>query len=654
MVSHPTALIGRAPATDGDAAADAPHPPSVLAGGIRREIAGQIRRCRRGEHAWATIARPSTTGGRSIGSVLAMRTTTRRRVDVLVLGAGGLAIGAITALGGLLGDPERVNRLWVGAALDDGGGADVVEVIDYDFGAGQDKHGIFRTIPGLTTDSAVRVSSASAPSGIAAKTSELVGGEPGIRLKIGDPNITISGRHRYRLDYALPTLATAGRLAWDAVGAAWTVPIRQTEIHVVAPWRFDALLCSTGRTGATGGCTLTQPEPGHLMVEVGSLASGEGVTIEASRGPALLTRPSLPAPPITAPPDPGAGLARPAALAVIASLGSAGVVSRQVRRRGRERVGGGGAAEAAWAGGGGPTSEILVDQVDLASLATTEFAPPEGITAAQGGTLLAEAVRSEHKVAWLLEAAIAGAVDLDDDADAKSVRLIRTSGGSPDVGPILDVAFAGRPEIHLGSYDEDFAAGWTRVGTTLAGWQRQSGYWDPAGTRRRTVVRILGSLALVVGAIGSAAFGAPAAAWGAQWLPAVAVAAAIAGGGLAAAVRAWELKVRTPAGSGMWLRVESFRRFLAGSEATHAEEAAKRGVLREYTAWAVALGEMDRWGEAVAASTVIPQDAGLSYVHLAPILASSTSSASTAPSSSGGGGGGGVGGGGGGGGGGSW
>jgi uncharacterized membrane protein len=104
------------------------------------------------------------------------------------------------------------------------------------------------------------------------------------------------------------------------------------------------------------------------------------------------------------------------------------------------------------------------------------------------------------------------------------------------------------------------------------------------------------------------------------------------------------------------LRVESFRRFLAGSEAYHAEEAAKRGLLREYTAWAVAVGEIDRWARAVSASSAIPQDAGMSYVHMAPLLAASTSSASTAPSSSssGGGGGGSVGGGGGGGGGGSW
>ena len=136
----------------------------------------------------------------------------------------------------------------------------------------------------------------------------------------------------------------------------------------------------------------------------------------------------------------------------------------------------------------------------------------------------------------------------------------------------------------------------------------------------------------------------------------VVVGSLLGGGGFAALLRGWELRVRTPFGSGLWLRVESFRRFLHESETFHAEEAAKRGVLREYTAWAVALDEIDRWERAVAGSTTIPQDAGLGYVHMAPMLASSTASASTAPSSSGSGGGGGgsVGGGGGGGGGGSW
>ncbi|HEV3011766.1 MAG TPA: hypothetical protein VG499_00680, partial [Actinomycetota bacterium] len=118
-----------------------------------------------------------------------------------------------------------------------------------------------------------------------------------------------------------------------------------------------------------------------------------------------------------------------------------------------------------------------------------------------------------------------------------------------------------------------------------------------------------------------------------------------------------ELRVRTPAGSGLWLRTESFRRFLAGSEAHHAEEAAKRGHLREYTAWAVAVGELDRWSRAVAASSVAAADpVAARYPVLAPALMSQTSRSSVPPSSSGsgGGGGGGVGGGAGGGGGGSW
>jgi len=185
-----------------------------------------------------------------------------------------------------------------------------------------------------------------------------------------------------------------------------------------------------------------------------------------------------------------------------------------------------------------------------------------------------------------------------------------------------------------------------------------SGLWDPAGDRRRTTVRVLGILGGVVGAGATVLSAVLATRYGAGWLVGVALAAVLAGIGWAGAIRAWELKVRTPKGSGLWLRAESFRRFLAQSEGYHADQAAARGVLREYTAWAVAVGEVDRWSRAMAASTVAPDPTALSYAYLYPLLLVSTSATSTAPSSSGGGGGGGfggsVGGGGGGGGGGSW
>ncbi|MGQ0432780.1 MAG: DUF2207 family protein [Microthrixaceae bacterium] len=584
-----------------------------------------------------------------------MDTTWRRRLDVALLGLGAAALGGGAVLGGVAADGERVTGMWVGAALSDDGAAGVLEVVDYDFGLASDKHGIFRTIPGLTTDSPVSVASASAPDGLAAKTPELIAGEPGIRLKIGDPSITISGRHRYKIGYELPRLAAGGALSWDAVGTDWVVPVAQTEVHVAAPWQFDALQCSSGATGTTGGCELTQPEPGHLVATIGRLDPGEGITIAAVRADSLAAAPVLPAPPLSAPPDPGAGLAKPAGVAMLVGAGASALGSRWVRRRGRERVSTGGVADAAWAGGGGPTSEVLLDQRELTAMATTEFAPPEGITAAQGGVILAEAVQSEHRVAWLIGAAIDGAIDLVEE-DGKAVRLVRRPGGPSDTTAILDTAFAGRTELELSAYDPAFAAGWSQVGASLEAWQRDSGLWDPAGDRRRLLVRLSGAALAVVGAAGVIAGSATASRFGSQWLPVIAVAAALAGVGIAATVRGWELRVRTPAGSGLWLRIESFRRFLAASEAVHAEEAAKRGVLREYTAWAVAVGEVDRWARSVAAAgSAIPRDAGLGYVYMAPLLLASTSSASTAPSSSGSGGGGGsVGGGGGGGGGGSW
>ena len=140
-------------------------------------------------------------GAGPAGSVRVMRTSGRRRFDSVVLGIGAVVTGGVAAIGGVAGDTERITGMWVGASLNDQGGAAIIEVIDYDFGLAQGKHGIFRTIPGLSTDDPVTVDSASAPDGIAGKTTELIDGERGIRLKIGDPNTTITGRHRYEIDY---------------------------------------------------------------------------------------------------------------------------------------------------------------------------------------------------------------------------------------------------------------------------------------------------------------------------------------------------------------------------------------------------------------------------------------------------------------------
>jgi hypothetical protein len=574
-----------------------------------------------------------------------MRAGTRRRVDAVVLAVAVLVVGGVAAAGAALGDDERITAMWAGAEIGAGGDARIVEAIDWDFGPFA-HHGIFREVPGLQPDAPVGVSSATAPADV-----QVSGSSQQTRIRIGDPDRTIRGRHRYVIGYPLGGVAPGGRLAWDAVGTSWPVSVSDVEVHVVAPFELVDARCVQGVLGETTPCGVSQPEPGHLVARVDALVSNEGVTLYANAGRRLAAAPALPAPPSGAPDDPGTGVLLPALLATLAALGAAAAMSRLVRLAGRERVVAGGAADAAW---GGTGRELRVDADKLASLATIEFVPPSELTPAQGGVVLAEAVRDDHKVAWLIGAAIDGYVELQ--ANGSTVTLVRLPRRDGSTAYTLDTAFAGRERLLLGSYDEHFARAWKAVGGELQAWQRSSGLWDPASEQRRLLALVLGGVLALAGLVIAGAGGAAANRWGAEWLALVAFGALLAGAGVAAAVRAWELRVRTVAGSGLWLRVESFRRFLAGSEAHHAEEAAKRGVLREYTAWAVAVGEIDRWSRVVAASGAARDAEAVRYAAMAPSLHSAASATSTRPSSSNGGSGGGgsVGGGAGGGGGGSW
>jgi hypothetical protein len=572
-----------------------------------------------------------------------MRIRSHRRIDIVLLAlAVPLLVGAAAAISVSATDTERITSMWAAAMVDSDGNAGITEVADYDFGA-QHRHGIIRDIPGLFSGAPVEVSSTTAPDDVMIS---------GSRIRIGDPARTVTGRHRYTITYGLDRVAPDGRLAWDAVGTEWHVGISNVEIHVVAPFALDEVTCRQGPLGATTECTVAQPEPGHLIAEVDALRAGEGVTLYASAGPPLHA-PPLPAAPSEALANGVSGWVLPGLLAAVVAIIGATPTSRFLRLAGRERIAAGSVAGMVIGDAvTGTDDEIRVDAEEFASLATTEVAPPSELTAAEGGVVLAETVLEEHKVAWLVSAAIDGYIDIEGAGmDTTLVRLPRHDGSA---ARILDVAFAGRERLPLGSYDPSFAAAWEAIADELAGWEQASGLWDAAADRRSTLVRLFAAVVAVVG-LALTALGAVLGRSGTAWLVLVAAGALLAGVGLAALVRGWELRVRTPAGAALWLRVESFRRYLAASEARHVDEVAKRGLLQEYTAWAVAFGEERRWSRIVAASAVATDDRSFTdYSQIAPRLASATTAASHEPSSSGSSGGGGVGGGAGGGGGGSW
>ncbi len=597
-----------------------------------------------------------------------MKPGARRRRSLVVVVVLALVVFAGTWAVAFLSRPEHVVRLTAQAAVAGNGSAQVSETIDYRF-SGTARHGIYRDVPGLAADTpGITATDNGRPAQVLTTSNEIA--VPNAHIRIGDPGHTISGDHAYLVTYPLPTvIAVNGNLDWNGVGTGWGVDIDRSDLDVSGPWTWIDPTCQQGIEGSTTACTVTQPEPGLLTVHVGHLGPHEGVTVEAGRGAALAAAPALPAvAPVRWPPL-GTSPFVTAAVAALVFLAAALALRAVLERLGRDEVVGAGATDVAFAEAS-TGSVRRVSAHELAGMASIEFAPPADLTAWQGGLLCSEEVLDAHKVAWLLEAAIAGHLELDEhegevtltrQAERPTPPVVapgRPAAPGGEVETLLDQGFAGRPAITLGSYDPSFSAMWKRLGADLTDWMTTSPLWEARSRRRQRTARLVGALAALGGLAGIAAGAFAVARLGSAFLTLVAMAGLVAGLGVAAMSAGFELMVRTPQGSGLWVRVESFRRFLHDSEGPQAEEAAKRGVLRQYTAWAIALDEVHHWSKAVEAAGAQIGNvdrAGLGYVYLAPALVSSTRTASVAPHSSGAGGvGGGVGGGFGGGGGGSW
>jgi hypothetical protein len=414
-----------------------------------------------------------------------MRIRAHRRLDMVLLLIGALLVGGAAAIGAVVGDGERISGLWAGAAIGSDGRAGVVEVIDYDFGM-HHRHGIFRDVPGMSSDARVAASSATAPSDM---TLENLGYAE--RIRIGNPGRTITGRHRYKIAYSLDEVAPQGRLAWDAVGTEWPVGIGNVEVHVVAPFEFQGAHCVQGQAGSQRPCNITQPEPGHLVATIRTLRAGQGATLYAAGGRRLAVAPRLPMPSSGRPADATSGALLAGLVAAAAALVASALTSWLVLRAGRERVVRGGRADAGSAGAppaGGTvrdprtgrairhgrtgrairTGEARVDAAKLGSLASVEFSPPAELTPAQGGIVLAEVAGQNHKVAWLIGAAADGYLDIEQvGQEVTLVRRPRQDDSS--VSRTLDTAFDDRERLTLGTYDPSFAAAWQEIGDELKG-----------------------------------------------------------------------------------------------------------------------------------------------------------------------------------------
>ncbi|MCU1393931.1 MAG: hypothetical protein JWM34_2359 [Ilumatobacteraceae bacterium] len=527
------------------------------------------------------------------------------------------------------------------------------EVVDQDFG-NDHKHGYERKIPddfGAATN--ITASSPNANADVHASDDF---GETDIR--IGDPNTTFQNQHRYILNYTLPAAnLSSGSLDIDIIGTDETLTTGRFDV-VLSGFQLANTFCSVGPYGTDGGCTLAK-QGADYTVSFAPLPPGSGITlggdITGFTTPVLPPIPALP----TYRPDHRHSLA----LAMIPiGLAAALLVLLVEKLLGRNEVFSGGAADAAFgtppvpstAPGAGsalpppsatgpPSGVVHVTDAELERLATTEFVPPSGLQPWQGAALLRERVDDKTVSAWVSGMVANGGLTLT--KDDKTVTLGRGErydrlAGSDQA--LVDGFIPFGDSITLGTYHSGFATTWKKVKTDEVASLQASGWWKRHPPRAvkisaRPMVIFFALFLYVVcgGAFGTyVVLGLVRPAWLALTL--CAAMSAIA----AFCMYSVLLPVRSATGSAMAIRTESFRRFLAASEGPHVEWAWKNNLLREYSAWAVALDAAEAWSKALEASNIPPPERLTATPLLVHSMSHSFATSHTAPSSSGGGGGG--------------
>ncbi|HEY0518619.1 MAG TPA: hypothetical protein VGC84_03925 [Ilumatobacteraceae bacterium] len=561
-----------------------------------------------------------------------------------LVAAGAVAGTALLAALGVIGGvPQHFDSKVVTVQPVGDDGVRIREVVDEDFGTTH-QHGYERIIPtdfGEPTDV-----QASSPDADATVHVEPV--DSGDRIRVGDPSSTITGQHRYVLTYTLPNARLAsGQLALDIIGDQFKPEEQKTDRFEVVVTGLDLTspTCNVGAFGASGGCTLARVGDVYRTV-ISPLAAKQGITI----GGTIVGRL-----PIVDTPDPPLPARRAdhrlqLALATLA-LGAATVIAVYVsaRRRGRNEVFAGGAADAAYGSlptPGGDRSDSPVRMVadsKMEDLATIEFVPPKGIEPWQGAVLLSEKFDRTTVAAWVSGLVAKDAITLTKDGHDLTIhRGPKFDRVDADTQALLEQMLDYQDELELGSYNANFSRAWNSVALLERDAIADSGWWKrlPPGSTGQggtasgwIILVVVGFFVFGAGSVLSALLGVF------NGIALALVFAVVVPFIFAHFLYRVLLPARSATGSALALRAESFRRFLDASEGKHVDWAWKQGLLREYSAWAVALGAADAWGRALADSNVPAPELNAASPIWLYTMGSSFATAQTPPSSSGSGGG---------------
>lgn len=523
-----------------------------------------------------------------------------RRALAAVVVAAGLAL-AIPAVPAQAQATEQILDYAVDLRVEAGGTLLVSERIAYDFGT-QWRHGILRDLP-------VRFRYDDRYDRVYPVHVLGVSGSPGtpdqykvedvgstLRIRIGDPDRTISGRHDYTIVYrvegALNGFADHDELYWNAIGTQWLVPIQHASVKVSAPAAIGRVACYAGALGSTTPCASSQADGSTASFAATKLSQNQGVTVVVGLPTGVVPAPR----PIL---DERWSLARafaatPGTLAVAGGvlLAVLLVLGWLLGMTGRDRRPGGAPAPVA---------------------ATVESAPPEGIRPAQAGLLVDEVVNPVALTATLVDLAVRGYLRIEElpyhPGRGRDWRLVQLKAPDADLlgyeRVLLDGLFASRrgaedaEAVRLSDLREHFYQQFEGVRWWLYrdAVQRRWFTQEPDMVRRRWVVR--GLAVTVVGAALLALL-----VWQTHFgLAAIPILLA----GPVLMVGARRMPYRTPVGARLLRRVTGFRTHLetAGIDRAGPDQAADQ--FSSYLPYAIVFGLTEQWTRTFALVGAPPQ-----------------------------------------------
>ena len=519
---------------------------------------------------------------------------------------------------------ERITDYNFEAELTKDGTAKVTETIDYDFGTAS-RHGLERFIQvrtSLNADDPIldgrdssgrweRVTpltnlSASSPTG-APSDVEVIHEDSIERIRVGDPDKTVSGPQTYVLRYELKGVVNAfdgyEEVTLNLVGDQWRVPIDAATATVTMPGTIEDINCFSGRYGGTEGCDQATFSGDTAKVSQSGLGNGQGATLylKVPEGTFSNSEPIL---------DEVWSLQRafsltPATVGVGALLSAlvAAVVALLGYRVGRDRTFVGSAVDQSF---GSDTEDEQRMGLARHDGVTVEFVPPNQILPGAAGTIIDERADNIDVSATLIDLAVRGYLRVEDltDGDYRLVQLNTDHTGLvPYETTLLTSVFASGSETTLAELKYSFSSRLKIVQSQMYDEMVSHGWYRKRPDRTRASWLGVGVMALLAA--------------GGLWVLLIAftrwalVGLPLVLGAFALMALSINMPARTGKGTAMYRRVLGFREMFAAGEGDRQNWAAEQNLFSRYLPYAMVFGMTERWAQTFAqlsAEGVVPSE----------------------------------------------